>query len=65
VKEALPYLSRGTYSKVMRYGYARGGEALHFAENIRNYYDILLRQEPEFNPMINLGHSEGGLAAPG
>ncbi|KVW94773.1 murein transglycosylase [Thiobacillus denitrificans] len=65
VKEALPYLGRGTYSKVMRYGYARGGEALHFAENIRNYYDILLRLEPEFNPLINLGSSEDGLAAPG
>jgi membrane-bound lytic murein transglycosylase F len=58
VKEALPYLSRGTYSKVMRYGYARGGEALHFAENIRNYYDILLRLEPEYNPLINLGLDE-------
>jgi membrane-bound lytic murein transglycosylase F len=58
VKEALPYLSRGTYSKVMRYGYARGGEALHFAENIRSYYDILLRLEPEYNPLINLGLDE-------
>jgi membrane-bound lytic murein transglycosylase F len=58
VKEALPYLSRGTYSRVMRYGYARGGEALHFAENIRNYYDILLRLEPDYNPMINLGLDE-------
>jgi len=65
VKEALPYLSRGTYSKAMKYGYARGGEALHFAENIRNYYDILLRLEPEYNPLINLGSSEDGLAAPG
>ncbi|MDZ7585866.1 MAG: membrane-bound lytic murein transglycosylase MltF [Thiobacillus sp.] len=65
VKEALPYLSRGTYSKVTRYGYARGGEALHFAENIRNYYDILLRLEPEFNPMINLGSREDAPAVPG
>jgi membrane-bound lytic murein transglycosylase F len=65
VKEALPYLSRGTYSKAMKYGYARGGEALNFAENIRNYYDILLRLEPEYNPLFNLGHSEEDLAAPG
>ena len=49
----------------MRYGYARGGEALHFAENIRNYYDILLRLEPSFDPMINLGTSEDAQAAPG
>jgi membrane-bound lytic murein transglycosylase F len=65
VKAALPYLSRGTYAKVTRYGYARGVEALHFAENIRNYYDILLRLEPSFDPMINLGHSEEVPAAPG
>jgi membrane-bound lytic murein transglycosylase F len=65
VKEALPYLSRGTYSKAMKYGYARGGEALNFAENIRNYYDILLRLEPEYNPLFNLGRSEEDLAAPG
>jgi membrane-bound lytic murein transglycosylase F len=65
VKEALPYLSRGTYAKAMKYGYARGGEALHFAENIRNYYDILLRLEPAYNPLINLGRSEEDLAAPG
>jgi len=58
VKEALPYLSRGTYARVMKYGYARGGEALHFAENIRNYYDILLRLEPAFDPLINLGSEQ-------
>ena len=65
VKEALPYLSRGGYAKVMKYGYARGAEALLFAENIRNYYDILLRLEPEYNPLINLGTSEDGLPVPG
>ncbi len=65
VKEALPYLSRGTYAKAMKYGYARGGEALHFAENIRNYYDILLRLESRYDPMINLGSREGDLATPG
>ncbi len=58
VKEALPYLSRGTYARVTRYGYARGTEALNFADNVRNYYDILQRLEPKFDPMINLGHSE-------
>ena len=65
VKEALPYLSRGTYAGVTRFGYARGVEALHFAENIRNYYEILLRQEPEFDPLINLGTSEDAQASPG
>jgi membrane-bound lytic murein transglycosylase F len=54
VKQALPLLSRGGYSHVTRYGYARGFEALTFVENIRNYYDILLRIEPGFDPVHNL-----------
>ncbi len=65
VKAALPYLSRSEYAKVMKYGYARGAEALIFAENIRNYYDILVRLEPEYNPLFNLGASEAGLPTPG
>lgn len=66
VKQALPYLGRGTYAKVMKYGYARGAEALHFAENIRNYYDILLRLEPEYDPLFTLGSSdEDTVAVPG
>jgi membrane-bound lytic murein transglycosylase F len=50
VKQALPLLGRGGYAKVIKYGYARGAEALIFAENIRNYYAILLRLEPEYRP---------------
>jgi len=65
VKAALPYLGRDAYARVMKYGYAHGAEALLFAENIRNYYDILLRLEPEYNPLINLGTSEAGRAVPG
>jgi membrane-bound lytic murein transglycosylase F len=65
VKEALPYLSRGTYSKAMKYGFARGSEALIFAENIRNYYDILLRLEPGYDPLINLGDSDEAISIPG
>jgi membrane-bound lytic murein transglycosylase F len=65
VKEALPYLGRGTYAKAMKYGYARGGEALDFAENVRSYYDILLRLEPEYKPLINLGERADTQAQPG
>jgi membrane-bound lytic murein transglycosylase F len=65
VKEALPHLGRGSYAKVTKYGYARGAEALLFAENIRNYYDILMRLEPEYNPLINLGSIGEALADPG
>ena len=65
VKEALPYLSRGTYANVTKYGYARGFEALHFAENIRSYYGILLRLEPAYNPLFNLGRNEEAEPVPG
>ncbi|MFP5417711.1 MAG: membrane-bound lytic murein transglycosylase MltF [Gammaproteobacteria bacterium] len=65
VKEALPHLSRGTYSNVTRFGYARGNEALQFAENIRSYYDILQRLEPEYRPLFNLGTNEKSLDIPG
>ncbi len=65
VKEALPYLSRGTFAKTMKYGYARGHEALGFTENIRNYYDILQRLEPQYDPLINLGRNAGSLVPPG
>ncbi len=58
VKESLPLLGRGGYEHVVRYGYARGGEALIFTENIRAYYDILLRTEREYRPFFNLGSGD-------
>lgn len=54
VKAALPFLGRSGYENVMRYGYARGGEALIFAENVRAYYDILLRTERPYRPLMSL-----------
>jgi membrane-bound lytic murein transglycosylase F len=52
VKQTLPLLSRGGYKGVMRYGYARGGEAVIFVESIRNYYDILARLESDYSPLL-------------
>ncbi len=46
LKEVLPKLSQARYAGTQRYGYARGGEARAFAENVRIYYDILVRYEP-------------------
>lgn len=57
VKQTLPLLARGGYEKVTRYGYARGGEAVIFVESIRNYYDILLRLEPEHKPLLMGGRN--------
>ncbi len=64
VKQALPLLGRGGYAKVTLYGYARGTEALSLTENIRNYYAILLRLEPAFQPGFGFGRSDVAAAAP-
>ncbi len=37
----LPRLSQKQWYSKTRYGYARGGEPVHFVANIRRYYDIL------------------------
>lgn len=46
VKEVLPLIAKAKYAKTLRHGYARGGEARALAENVRIYYDILVRYEP-------------------
>ena len=43
VKRWLPSLSNPQYFQKLRHGYARGGEAVIFVENIRAYYDMLSR----------------------
>src|SRR5690606_34464708 len=41
VKQMLPRLSQKQWYSKTRYGYARGGEPVHFVANIRRYYDNL------------------------
>jgi membrane-bound lytic murein transglycosylase F len=53
VKQTLPLLARGGYDKVVKYGYARGGEAVVFVESIRSYYDILSRLEKDYKPYFS------------
>ncbi len=48
MKDVLPLLTRRVYSSTLRYGYARGGEALHFTESVRIYCDILTRFEEPY-----------------
>jgi len=45
VKSHLPLLSKRKWYEKTRYGYARGGEPVHYVQNIRRYYDILLQQQ--------------------
>ncbi|MBU2322373.1 MAG: lytic transglycosylase F, partial [Gammaproteobacteria bacterium] len=40
-QKILPRLSQKQWYSKTRYGYARGGEPVHFVRNIRRYYDIL------------------------
>ena len=50
VKRWLPYLNRPGYYKTLKHGYARGSEAVSLVENIRNYYDMLKRLNPDQGP---------------
>ena len=59
VKEVLPKLSQARYAGTLRYGYARGGEARAFAENVRIYYDILSRYEQPYREGLALRKSVG------
>ncbi len=42
VKKHLPLLSKEKWFKQTRHGYARGREPVHFVDNVRTYYDILV-----------------------
>ncbi|MGB8857504.1 MAG: membrane-bound lytic murein transglycosylase MltF [Burkholderiales bacterium] len=52
VKLNLPLISSPRHYKKLKHGYGRGNEAVHFVENIRNYYDILLRLEKPYQPLL-------------
>jgi len=46
MKRILPLLAKPQYYSRLKSGRARGGEAVIMVENIRSYYDILLRNAP-------------------
>lgn len=48
MKKILPLLARSEYYSNLKSGRARGGEAVILVENVRLFYDILLRHQPEF-----------------
>ena len=48
VKDRLPLLTKKKYYKNTQYGYARGYEPVHYVQNIRKFYDLLVwREQPE------------------
>ncbi|VVP75918.1 Membrane-bound lytic murein transglycosylase F [Pseudomonas fluorescens] len=62
VKKMLPRLSQKQWYSKTRYGYARGGEPVHFVANIRRYYDILTWVT---QPQVEGQVAEGNLHVPG
>ncbi len=63
VKKMLPRLAQKQWYSKTRYGYARGGEPVHFVANIRRYYDILTwvtQPQLEGNQVV-----DGNLHVPG
>ena len=52
VKQVLPLLALPEYHEGTKFGYARGGMPVAFVDRVRDYYDILLRQEPAYQPRL-------------
>ncbi|MDD5241182.1 MAG: membrane-bound lytic murein transglycosylase MltF [Sulfuricella sp.] len=58
MKKALPLLTKASYNAALKHGYARGGEAVIFVENIRTYYDILMKfGQPHKTPFTKFSSS--------
>ena len=53
VKKWMPLLNQPGYYETLKHGYARGGEAVILVENIRNYYDMLKRLEPNLTSTVS------------
>ncbi len=52
VRQILGKLAEPETFQNLKHGYARGFEALQLVDNVRNYYDILVRMEPRAAPML-------------
>jgi membrane-bound lytic murein transglycosylase F len=63
VKTILPRLAQKKWYTKTRYGYARGGEPVHYVANVRRYYDILIwSTQPQLE---DTQIAESGLHIPG
>jgi membrane-bound lytic murein transglycosylase F len=52
IKKTLPLLAQSAHNNTVKHGYCRGGEAVIFVENIRTYYDILVKYERPYKPLL-------------
>ena len=64
VKKTLPLLTRSDFYITVKRGFARGGEAVILTENIRNYFDILVRYEDSYRPLFFAIPEEANQVAP-
>ncbi len=64
VKKTLPLLTRSDFYVTVKRGFARGGEAVVLTENIRNYFDILVRFEDPYRPFFSSITAEQSPGAP-
>ena len=48
LKKSLPLLCDSKHFENLKYGYARGGEAVYLTESVRAYYDILMKYEAPY-----------------
>jgi peptidoglycan lytic transglycosylase F len=55
VRQSLGRLSDPEAFVTVKHGYARGFETLQFVDNVRNFYDVLVRMEPRD---MNLAHEK-------
>lgn len=60
LKKVLPLLTKPEVASKLKYGSARGGAAVVFVENIRAYYDILLRVENPHWPRLHVASDPHG-----
>ena len=52
IKKTMPLLSSSDHHSTVKHGFCRGGEAVIFVENIRTYYDILLKYDKPYKPLL-------------
>ena len=58
VRQALPLLTQERHFSRTRFGYARGYQAVHYVENIRTYYEILVWMDSREHPLIAEAESD-------
>ncbi|HEY9103211.1 membrane-bound lytic murein transglycosylase MltF [Chitinimonas sp.] len=66
LKSVVPLLRNYEHFSTLKFGFARGGETVIFVENVRSYYDILVRFEqperpmfPPFDEQVSVENPEG------